>query len=227
MTILYSAPLFSNLDLRLISFLSAHPIFWHDLYHCTQSRASSLTIVYMLLLLSSPLFLPSHPTTTPTPTSTSSFNSHSDLWLLILSLSTRRTGAREMTCFRLGWKETHTRTHTQAMETASSSQCNYGETEQSVTHLSAARIRAGVLLCHWWRKPGVSLLKHDDRQLHLLTWPRWQNKYLEWKEKEKVYMEHEGDTVVSFMDVKVQKVYTGIEETTHAWKKSGAYFNVS
>lgn len=29
-------------------------------------------------------------------------------------------------------------------------------------------------------------------------------------------MEHEGDTVVSFMDVEVQKVYTGIEETTHA-----------
>lgn len=42
----------------------------------------------------------------------------------------------------------HARTHTrtEALETASTSQCNYRETEQSVTHLSAAGIRAGVLL---------------------------------------------------------------------------------
>lgn len=145
----------------------------------------------MLLLLSSPHCSSLHLPHTPTPVSPR--NSHSDLWLLILYLSTRRTGAREMTCFRLGWKETHTHTrahtHTQkahilATETASSSQCNYGETEQSVTHLSAARIRAGVLLWHWWGKPGVSLLKHNDRQLHLLTWPHWQTKYLDWGETE-------------------------------------------
>lgn len=64
-------------------------------------------------------------------------------------------GVKRHTC-------THTFTqaaHTQAWETASSSRCNYGETEQSVIHLSAARIRAGVLLWHWWGKPGVSLLK--------------------------------------------------------------------
>lgn len=72
------------------------------------------------------------------------------------------------------------RARTEASETASTSQCNYRETEQSVTHLSAAGIRAGVLLWHWWGKPGVSLLKHNDRQLHLLTRPRWQTKYLDW-----------------------------------------------
>lgn len=43
---------------------------------------------------------------------------------------------------------THTpvRVATEESETASTSQCNYRETEQSVTHLSAAGIRAGVLL---------------------------------------------------------------------------------
>lgn len=46
----------------------------------------------------------------------------------------------------------HTHVHTRVCaateesETASTSQCNYRETEQSVTHLSAAGIRAGVLL---------------------------------------------------------------------------------
>lgn len=147
--------------------------------------------LYAIISVISPLCLPSPPP--PPLPSMSPLNSHSDLWLLILYLSTRRTGAREMTCFRLGWKDTHTLTrthsaqiaHTRASETASSSQCNYGETEQSVTHLSAARIRAGVLLWHWWGKPGVSLLKHNDRQLHLLTWPRWQTKYLDWAETEK------------------------------------------
>lgn len=49
-------------------------------------------------------------------------------------------------------RNTHSHTqrekaHTPAMKTASSSQCNYGEREQSVTHLSAAWIRAeGVTL---------------------------------------------------------------------------------
>lgn len=69
-----------------------------------------LTIVYMLLLLSSSLHLPH------TPTRMSPLDSHSDLWLLILYLSTRRTGAWEMTCFRPGWKDTHrhARTHTES-----------------------------------------------------------------------------------------------------------------
>lgn len=40
----------------------------------------------------------------------------------------------------------HVRAATEELETASTSQCNYRETEQSVTHLSAAGIRAGVLL---------------------------------------------------------------------------------
>lgn len=104
--------------------------------------------LYAIITVISPHFLPSRPAPPP-PTSTTPLNSHSDLWLLILYLSARRTGAREMTCFRLGWKDTRARAHTQAPETASSSQCNYGETEQSVTHLSAARIRARVLLWHW------------------------------------------------------------------------------
>lgn len=126
------------------------------------------------------------------PSRMSPLNSHSDLWLLILYLSTRRTGAREMTCFRLGWKDTqaggkaplppsllptasppftltHTHTHADATEAASGAQCNYGETEQSVTHLSAAGIRAELLLRRWRGKPGVSLLKHSDRQLHPQT----------------------------------------------------------
>lgn len=64
---------------------------------------------------------------------------------------------------------THTQIDANATETASGAQCNYGETEQSVTHLSAAGIRAGLLLWRWWGKPGVSLLKHNDRQLHRQT----------------------------------------------------------
>ena len=137
--------------------------------------------LYAIITVISALFPRSAPPPTPIP-----HISRSDLWLLILYLSSRRTGAREMTCFCLGWKETHrcslTRAHarTGASETASTSQCNYRETEQSVTHLSAAGIRAGVLLWHWREKPGVSLLKHNDRQLHLLTWPHWQTKYLDW-----------------------------------------------
>lgn len=51
-------------------------------------------------------------------------------------------------------KHAHTHAHARALvhasaeasRTASTSQCNYRETEQSVTHLSAAGIRAGVLL---------------------------------------------------------------------------------
>lgn len=95
----------SNLDLCLISFLSPHPVFRHSLYNCTQSPSPSPTIVYMLLLLSSPHSSSVHPpsrTHTDTPAPTSPLDSRSDLWLLILYLSRRRTGAREMTCFCLG-----------------------------------------------------------------------------------------------------------------------------
>lgn len=186
MTILYSTTLFSNLDLCLISFLSAHPVFWHDLYECTQSLSPSLTIVYMLLLLSSPpLFLPSPPPH-PYPHVSSQLTLRFVALNIVSVYQKDRSTGNDM--FPPGVKR-HTHTHMQkahieASETASSSQCNYGETEQSVTHLSAARIRAGVLLWHWWGKPGVSLLKHNDRQLHLLTWPRWQTKYLDWGETE-------------------------------------------
>lgn len=85
-------------------------------------RLHSITVslpdycLYAIITVISPL-LP-FPLSPSPPTPMSPLNSHSDLWLLILYLSTTRTGAREMTCFRLGWKDTHTHaltpTHTHA-----------------------------------------------------------------------------------------------------------------
>lgn len=209
MTILYSTPLLSNLDLRLISFLSAHPVFWHNLYDCTQSLSPSLTIVYMLLLLSSPhSFSPFPVSPHPYPRVSSQLALRFVALNIVSVYQKDRSTGNDM--FPPGVKDTHTPTqqiaHTQASETASSSQCNYGETEQSVTHLSAARIRAGLLLWHWRGKPGVSLLKHNDRQLHLLTQPCWQTKYLDWGKQKRTSsdVEHDGDTVVPFMHVKAK-----------------------
>ena len=70
-------------------------------------------IITVISALFSPLSSPPHPPTPPPLPPMSPLNSHSDLWLLILYLSTRRTGAQEMTCSCLGWKDTHTHTHTQ------------------------------------------------------------------------------------------------------------------
>lgn len=164
--------------------------------------------LYAIITVISALFLRSLPPTTPT----FPLDSRSDLWLLILYLSSRRTGAREMTCFCLGWKETHrySRTHTRtaASETAPTLQCNYRETEHPVTHLSAAGIRAGLLLWHWWGKPGVSLLKHNDRQLHLLTWPHWQTKYLDWGGRQEDGAQIRNTEVTPFTNLKPQKCFT-------------------
>lgn len=149
--------------------------------------------LYAIITVISPLFLPfpPHPPPKPYPHVSSQLTLRFVALNIVSVYQTDRSTGNDM--FPPGVKRhTHTLTrrhtqiaHTQASETASSSQCNYGETEQSVTHLSAARIRAGVLLWHWRGKPGVSLLKHNDRQLHLLTWPHWQTKYLDWGETEK------------------------------------------
>ena len=88
--------------------------------------------------------------------------------------------------------KTHTYTQT-AHTQASSSQCNYGETEQSVTHLSAARIRAGCYSDTDGESWELSLLKHNDRQLHLRPWPSTQTKYSEQRTTEKDEVEHEDD----------------------------------
>lgn len=174
---LHSSSLFSNLDiwyLFCLHILSFDTTCTNALNRCLLPRLLSICYHYCHL----PTLPPPLSAHSPSSTSTAPLNSHSDLWLLILYLSARRTGAREMTCFRLGWKDTQTRARTQASETASHSQCNYGETEQSVTHLSAAQIRARVLLWHRQGKLRVRLLKHVDRQLHLQTWLQRHIKYL-------------------------------------------------
>lgn len=58
--------------------------------------------LYAIITVISALFLGSPPPHTHAHTPTSPLDSRSDLWLLILYLSSRRTGAREMTCFCLG-----------------------------------------------------------------------------------------------------------------------------
>lgn len=112
MTIQYSDTHSSNLDLCLISFLSPHPVFDTA---CTTALNRSLP-PRLLSICYYYCHLRTLPSFTPPTTPTFPLDSRSDLWLLILYLSSRRTGAREMTCFCLGWKETHrySRTHTHA-----------------------------------------------------------------------------------------------------------------
>lgn len=88
----------------------------------------------------------------------SPLHSHSDLWLLILYLSTRRTGAQEMTCFCLGWRDTHTHLRMHA------------HTHKDSTHLTHWRLRRAhnVIIgkqssqLHTWVQLGSELGCYSD-----------------------------------------------------------------
>lgn len=152
MTILYSTPLLSNLDLCLILSFCLHILSFDTT--CTTALNRCLFpdyCLYAIITVISPLFLPSSPPH-PYPHVSSQLTLRFVALNIVSVYQKDRSTGNDM--FLPGVKRnTHTRTlthpqkaHIQATETASSSQCNYGETEQSVTHLSAAQIRAGVLL---------------------------------------------------------------------------------